>query len=57
MKLFIFIVMIPNPSFKMTGFANVDRTTASTRYMYILGKISNHQEFGLYMKNNFKNKL
>ena len=41
--------MFLNPSFKMTAsFANVARTTAQVNY--ILGKISNHQELGLYMK-------
>ena len=42
--------MFLNPSLKMTAsFVNVARTTE----MYILGKIWNHQELGLYMKNNF----
>ena len=43
-RLVILFDMLLNPSFKMTiGFANVARTTASTsKFMYILGKISNH---------------
>ena len=40
-----------NLSFKMTtSFANVARTTANTKQIYILGKISNYQQLGLDMK-------
>ena len=55
MRLVIPLDMFLNRSFKMTtSFANVARTTASTsKFIYILGKISNHQELDLYMKNNF----
>ena len=53
MRLVILFDMLLNPSFKMTtSFANIARTTASTS-KFILGKISNHQELSLYMKNNF----
>ena len=52
--------MFLNPTFKMTtSFANIATTTASkSKFIFnpnpnILGKISNHQEFGFYMKNNF----
>ena len=46
--------MFLNPSLKMmANFTNEARTTSSTSILYILGKISNHQELGLYMKNNF----
>ena len=48
----ILLDMFLNPTFKMTtNFANVARTTAST--IYRLGRISNHQELGLYIKNSF----
>ena len=54
MRFVILFVMFLNPSFKMAaGFANVARTTASTSKERLLGKISNHQEFGLNMQNNF----
>ena len=47
MRLVILSDMFLNPNFKMTtSFANIARTTE----IYILGKISNHQELGLYMK-------
>ena len=64
MRLAIFFYIFPNPSFKMTtSFANIARTTANTSKSYLcicvscsssykLRKISNHQELGLYMKNN-----
>ena len=55
MRLAILFDMFLNPTFKITtNFANIARTAASTsRYIYILAKISNHHELGLYMKNNF----
>ena len=54
MGLVILFDMLLNPSFKVTtSFANIARTTANTKKIYILGKISNHQELDLYMKNNF----
>ena len=37
----------------MTSFANITRTTASYKWIYILGKISNDQELGPYVKNKF----
>ena len=47
MRLVILFEMFLNPRFKMTtSFANIARTTASTSRL-------NHQELGLYMKNNF----
>ena len=54
MRFVILFVMFLNPSFKMAaGFASVARTTASASKERLLGKISNHQEFGLNMQNNF----
>ena len=54
MRLVIVFDMLVNPSLKVkTGFANVSRTTVSTSKFYILGKISNHQELGIYMTNSF----
>ena len=54
MRLVIFFDVLLNPSFKvMRSFADTARTTASSSKFYILGKISNHEELGLYMKNNF----
>ena len=54
MRLVILFDMFLSPSFKMTtSFANIARTTGSTSKFIFLGKISNHQEWGLYMKNNF----
>ena len=54
MRLVIFFDVLLNPSFKvMRSFADIARTTASSSKFYILGKISNHEELGLYMKNNF----
>ena len=53
MRLAILFDMFLNPSFKATtSFGNIARTTANTQKIYILGKISNHQELDLYMKNN-----
>ena len=52
MRLVILFVMFFNPGFKMTtSFTNIARTTAGTTKL--IGKISNHQELGLYKKNNF----
>ena len=54
MRLVILFDILLNPSFKMkTSFANIARTTASKSKFYILGKISNHYELGLYMKKKF----
>ena len=51
----IFFYMFLTPTFKMTtSLGNIAGTTASTsKYIYILWKISNHQEWGRYMENNF----
>ena len=51
--LVIFFYMFLNPSFEMTtSYANIARTTVGTsKFIYILQKISIHQELGLYMKN------
>ena len=52
MRLFSLSDMFLNPSFKII--ANVARPIVSTKKKnYILIKISNHQELGLYMKNIF----
>ena len=51
MRLFFLSDMFLNPSFKII--ANVARPIVSTKKNYILIKISNHQELGLYMKNIF----
>ena len=54
MTLFILFNIFLSPSLKITtSFANIARTTTSTS-KYILGKISDHQELGLNMKNDFK---
>ena len=53
MRLVIIFYIFLNLSFKMTTvFANIARTTASTNTIYTLLNILNHQELGLYMKNN-----
>ena len=54
MRLVILFNVFLNPSFKMmTSFTNIAKTTVSTKWIYILGNIWDHQELGLYMKNNF----
>ena len=50
-RLVILFDMFLNPSFKMTtSLPSIARATASTSK---LGKISNHQELDLHMKNIF----
>ena len=51
-ELLCFLVCFSILVLKMTSFANVIKTAAST--IYILGKISNYQELGIYIKNNFQ---
>ena len=54
MSLVILCDMFLNPSFKITtGFANVGRTTHKHKWMHILGKISNHQEWVFTWKITF----
>ena len=53
-RLVILFNVFLNPSFKMmTSFTNIAKTTVSTKWIYIIGNIWDHQELGLYMKNNF----
>ena len=53
-RLVILFDMFLNPSFKMTAsFANIGTASTSKFIYYYLYTSSNHQELGLYMKNNF----